>query len=188
MVGAIIILSLVLVYCLYSFFKNKDLFEKVKWCVSSDSLLRMRDQILYVQDGLCLDEKYRVSSDEWDAINDILQSYQKDLIQKYFNGFLLNGKFVVDVWFVTTLRDFLGKHQLETTFSGNEMHTTKNYESHGTLGVAIYVLTDYAVAYNKLYYISCLYYLKLNKVVGEDAIAKEIREAIDNREIKVSRE
>ena len=117
-------------------------------------------------------------------------------MQKYFNGHLLNGKYVEDVWFVTTLRDFLEKHQSETTFNDNEMYTVKNYKSHGTWGVdlftATYVLTDYAVVYNKLFYISWLYYLKLHKVVGEEKlgviITNGIREAIDNGEIKVSRD
>ncbi len=195
MIGVIIILSLILVYCLYTHFKNKDLFEKVKWCVTSDSLIRMKDQILRLQYELEIDDKYRITETEIDIVIGILQGYQKALIQEYFNGSLLNGKFVADAWFVTTLGDFLGKHQLETTFNGNEMYTTKDYEAHGCWGMdlftATYVLTDYAVAYNKLFYISWLYYLKLHKIVGDEKvgviIANGIREAIDNGEIKVGR-
>lgn len=195
MIGAIIILSLVVVFLLYSHFKKKDLFEKVKWCVSSESLSNMRDHVLRLQYRLDLDEKYRITEDEIDIVVEILRSYQKDLIQKYFNDSLSNYRWTEDSCFVITLGDFLRKHELEKEFNGNVMYTVKDYKSHGTWGLplftATYVLTDYAVTYHKLYYITQQHFLKLYKIIGEDKVgvrmAEGIREAIETREIKVGR-
>ena len=184
MIWAIIILALVVVFLLYNHLKKKDLFEKVEWCVSSDSLFRMLEQILYVQDRLCLEEKYRVAIDEWDAIRDILQSYQKYLIQKYFNDSLPNYGWTKDICFVITLGDFLEEHQYEKNFNGNDMYISQTSN-------ASYELTDYAVAYQKVYYIAQLYYLKLYKICGRNTIgvirAEETRKTIENREIAADR-
>lgn len=203
MINVIIILSIVVVflsYNLYGYYKKNKLLKKVKWCVTRDSFSRtaperkMRDHILRLQWKLSLDKKYMITEEEFSAITDILKEYQQDLIQKYFNDTLPNYNHTEEVCFVITLRDFLEKHQCDTAFIGNEMYTIKDHKTYGTWGVtsfsATYVLTDYAVTYNKLYYISQLYFLKLYNIVEQDKLgvieARAIKEAIDNRELKVN--
>ncbi|MBE6618414.1 MAG: hypothetical protein E7626_01360 [Ruminococcaceae bacterium] len=182
-------------------FSFSSKFENVKWCVYYDSFrkerpeVRMRDHILYLQRELSLDEKYRITKDEFPIIADILKCFQQDLIQKYFNGSLPSYKYTDEICFVINLNAFLDKNECEKDFNGNEMYTTKNYKEYGTYGMtsfsATYELTDYAVTYHKLYYITQLYYLKLYNIVDKDKLgvrcAEIIKEAIDNRELEVSR-
>lgn len=203
MTKVIIIMVAVIAFLSYKFYescKEKALFKKVKWCVTCDSFSgtaperEMIKHIFYLQGNLSVEKKYRITEDEYYIIIDILKSYQQNLIQRYFADTLPNDNHDNRAYFVITLRDFLEKHQCDTTFNGEEMYTTKDYKSYDTWGVtsfsATYALTDYAVTYNKVLYISQLYFLRLYNIVGESKLgvisANTTKEAIDSREIKVN--
>lgn len=192
----IVFLLLAVIFLLYRQFKRHFLFEQVKWCVSSDSMCNMRDKMLSLQRELDLDDKYRITSDEANVVAEILESYRKDLVRKYFDGVLSNCRFVEDVSFVIALNDYLEMMKLEIErgreFNGHEMYTIKGYQSHSSCGeeqfTRTYALSDYAVTFCKLYYISQLYFLRIYKIVEENTIgvlrAEEIKKEIDTREFR----
>lgn len=199
MTELIIFMSMVIVFLSYNFYgyyKKNQLFKKVKWCVCDSFSIeqKLRDYILITQQKLSLDTNYRITRDEFSIIGDILKSYQQDLIQKYFAETLPNDKHDNVAFFILTLGDYLEKHQCDTTFNGNEMYIVKNRKTYDTWGVtsfsATYFLTDYAVTYNKLRYITQLYFLKLFNIVGEEKLgvisANATKEAIDSGELQVN--
>lgn len=185
----------------YEYYKANNLFEKAKWCVSytqpyeRTSEIKLRDTILHLQRKLSLGEKYLITESELDIVSGILQSFQQDLIQKYFNGLLSNCKFSNADFFIIKLNEFLKKNQCEDSFNGNEMHAeVKNYKSYGTWGMtsfsATYVLTDYAITYYKVLYITQLQHNELLAITNSNTFAFQTAEAtkraIDTREIDVN--
>lgn len=154
-----------LVYKLHGFYKEQDIFDKVKWCVHYDSLhrespeARMRDHIFNLQHELSLDEKYRITKGELDATNEILLYFRQDIIQKYFSGHLIPSKSTAEVSFIVTLDDCLASPQYEQKFRDN-------------------------ITYHKLHYISQLYCLKLYNITGKEKLgvryAEATKETIDN--------
>lgn len=194
LIGLSVLVVSFLIYQFYQQCKDKSLFKKVAWCVTSNSLRRMLDRILYLQYELEIDEKYKIANDECSVITDILKTYREDLVQKYFNDSLPTYKFIEEVCFVLTLGSYLEKHQCDITFNDNEMYTVKDYKTYGTWGVtsfsATYALTDYAVTYHKLLYITQLYYLKLYKIDDRNKlgviVAETTKGAMDNRELEVN--
>jgi hypothetical protein len=161
MIIAVIVLAVIVVYLMYNNYKEKNLFKKVKWCVYNDSFrkerpeVRMHDQIFHFQNELSLDEKYRITIHELDAINGILLHFRQDVIQEYFSSYYQKLGFS----FENNLRDFLETHQDEYEFKNN-------------------------ITFHKLYYILQLYYLKLHNIVDDNKLgvikAKAIKESIDD--------
>ena len=188
----LIIVVAFLVYLIYKYYKSNDLFKKVKWCISYDSFsvkpkTKMLYQIIDLQQEMSVEEKYSITKEEADIVIKILESFQQDLVQKYFDEVLpYDCKVTEKVYFVISLNKFLKKHQCKKEFNGNEMFTSKNYKEYGTWGVtsfsATYVLTDYAVTYYKLLYITQLYYNKLLNINNTNTTKK----ALDTREIDVN--
>ena len=182
MTELIIFMSMVIIllsYNLYRYYKKNKLLEKVQWCVCDSftgmrSENKLRDYIILSQQKLSLDTNYRITKDEFSIIEDIFKNYQQDLIQKYFAETLPNDNHNNVTFFILTLGDYLEKHQCDTTFNGNEMYIVKERKTYGTWGVtsfsATYLLTDYAVTYNKLLYITQLYFIKLFNIIGEEKL------------------
>ena len=226
MIAIIIILILIVVFLshkLYEHYKERDLFNKVAWCVTEDSNmyrcnLRLIDWLRSVpfystkkkppdcflpnSDKLFpIHEKYFIQGDEeYNIAKEILKQYQRDLIQKYLSGKLSTDpsirKLTEAEYFLFTLQEFLEKHECETTFNGNEMYKIKDYKSHGNWGGplfdATYELTDYAVVYHKIYYITEMYCLTLREnSLDTNSLSfiktEETKKVIDTREMKVSR-
>lgn len=187
-------------YMCYDRYKRNDIFKKVKWCISYDSFnnteadRKMYTHILRLQHQLSIGERYRITNDESDIIIEILHSFQQDLIQRYFNDSLTSCKYIEEVFFTISLMEFLEKHQCKQTFNGNEMHTPKNYQEYGTWGAtsfsATYVLTDYAIIFYKLLYITQLYCNKLLNITDTNKLgfitAETTKVAIDTRHIDVN--
>lgn len=164
LIGIISILLLVavpLVYKLRAFYKEESIFEAVKWCVFYDSFrkerpeFRMRNFIFDLQHKLSIDQRYRITKDEIDAINEILLRFRQEVIQEYFSGHYQKLGFS----FEENLTDYLYEHQDEQEYR-------------------------YNITYHKMYYILQLNYLKLHNVVGEDKIgvrsANATKETIEN--------
>ena len=158
---ALVLLGAYLSYKLYEDYKEKRLFESVRWCVYFDSLrkerpeVRMRTRIFQLQRELSLDARYLITKDELNAITEILLCYRQDVIQEYFNGSYQKAGFA----FETSLSYYLEKHQYEYEYRDN-------------------------ITYHKMYYILQQYDLKLNNIVDEDKLgvimAKATKETIDN--------
>lgn len=160
----IVLLVPLFLYVLYKYVMEKSLKEKIAWCVVDDSSIRNMMTLLdYIHNAqISVEEKYRIGECEEDFILEILQVYQQELIQHYFNGYLLNyWNLTSKDFFFKTLTIFLLEHTNHTFFNGNELKTNKNQ------------LTDYGVAYYKLYYISQLYCLKLyGENLSPDSVAR----------------
>lgn len=187
----------ILSYMCYDRYKRNDIFKKVKWCISYDSFnkteadRKMHIHILRLQHQLSIGERYRITDDESDIVIEILHSFQQDLIQKYFNDSLASCKYIEKIFFTISLMEFLEKHQCKETFNGNKMHTTKNYKSYGDVSFsATLVLTDYAIIYYKLLYITQLYCNKLLNITDSNKLGFQMAEttkvAIDTRHIDVN--
>lgn len=166
MIVAVIFLSLIVVYLIYGNYKEKRIFENVKWCVYYDSFhrerpeVRMHYYIFHLQHELSIDEKYRVSVTEVDAINEILLTFRQDVIQEYFNGSYQKNRISFErEFFELVLCDYLRVHQDDTEFRNN-------------------------ITYHKMYYILQIHYLKLNNIVDDSKLgviwAKATKETIDN--------
>ena len=190
----------------YSYFRHQKIFNNVKWCITNHKNafsaedrrceLKLRNTILRLQDELAINKEYRIIDAELNFVIDIIHGYQDDLVQKYFNGYAFSYlNLSEEEYYIATFNDFLQKHECERTFNGNEMYTTKDYQSYGIYGTpsftAKFVLTDYAVTYHKLCYITQLKCIKLHgKPISNNSIAnlslESFRKAIDTREIEVS--
>ena len=136
----LVLIIILLSYKLYECHAKKAIFDNVKWCVFYDSSssfnnvrpeLRQRGYIIHLQTETALEEKYRIVESDFDGVNEILKSYQQDLLQRYFRGYApAYKKLSEEEYFIVTLWDFLQRHQYEDR------------------------LTDYTVTYQKLSYIS----------------------------------
>lgn len=143
----LLFIAIPLVYKLCIFYKEKNIFKAVKWCVYYDSFhnerpeVRMRDHVLRLQYELYLDQRYRITIDEINVINEILLRFRQDVIQEYFSGTYQKLGFS----FETDLKYYLEKHQYECEYRDN-------------------------ITYHKVYYILQLHYLKLNNIVDNDKL------------------
>ena len=153
--AGLIILSVfsmgIIFYMCYDRYKRNSIFEKVKWCVSYDEYssfypnyvkpeLRQRGYIIHLQTEMPLEAKYRITESDYDGVNEILKSYQQDLLRKYFKGHAPDyRKLSEDDYFIVTLCDFLQRNQSKDIF------------------------TDYTITYQKLSYISTYHQKNINK-------------------------
>jgi hypothetical protein len=191
----------------YSYFRHQKIFNNIKWCIASSQNaasaedrrceLKLRNTILRLQEELAINKEYKIIDAEFGFVIDIIHGYQNDLVQKYFNGYALNYlNLSEEEYYIATFNAFLQRHERERTFNDNEMYTVKDYKSYGTWGNPLfdakYVLTDFAVTYHKLYYITQLKCIKLHgRPINNNSIAnlslENSKKAIDTREIEVSR-
>lgn len=156
----------------YSIFSHPKIFEKIKWCIANDPGsynienqrcgLKLRNAIARVQSQLSIDTKYKITLGEKELVDKIISAYQQNLIQEYFRGFAVNHPFSNVDYFVITFQEFLERSKDEATFSGETMFIPKSYNESDI----VYELTDLAITYNKLYYISSL---KALQICGQTA-------------------
>lgn len=191
----------------YSYFQHQKIFSDVKWCIANNPNsissedqrcdLKLRNAILRLQEELSITKEYRIVEDEFDFVIDIIHCYQNDLAQKYFNGFALNYRNLSEEeYYIVTFNAFLERHECERTLNDNEMYLTKEYKSYGSWGAPLfdakYDLTDFAVTYHKLYYITQFKCIKLHgKPISNNSVAnlrlEASKKAITTREIEVSK-
>lgn len=124
MLDFLIAFSVAMVFlCIYLISKchahsvEKELFEQVGFCVSSDSTLyrvnlSLIDYVHNAQIDLNIPQQYRIAGSEERAIvEDILCEFQADLIQRYFAGRLhpVHGRYAIPEkeYFMYVLCDFL---------------------------------------------------------------------------------
>lgn len=155
--------------------QRKQLHALVSWSIIADHPfgdisgheLPLWSYISNTQIRLNIPQEYRISSDiEWGWIKEIIDEYKKDLVLSYMKCKLtiIKRKNVIsgEAYFMNALRSFLKEHQCNHDFLGYEMHKERlEYRRYGDWGGpcydATYSLTDFAIAFHKLYYIAYLY-------------------------------
>lgn len=207
--AAIILLALICYafYRLHQYRQEKELFDLVAWCVTTDyqSIGSVRpglDLCHYIGNAQVdqkLPSEYCIHGDtEWQFTKEILKEYQRDLTQSYFNSSLspkaIKSKYSIhgDHYFMFSLCSFLGAHQCEYEFLGHDMHQERLvYKSYGHMCFdATYSLSDFAIVYHKLYYIvynSC----KESKIFNPNEASyqhpDDIKKILDTKQIEISR-
>lgn len=156
--------------------------------------------VLNAQYNDSVDHKYRIIEEsEKQFLGEIIEEYQKDIMRSYFKGHmkLIKSKYVVngEDYFLISLCGFLKEHQCDEKFLGHDMRKERlEYKRYGDWGGpcydATYAITDFAVVFNKLYYITYLH-CKNSKIAnpsGNDFYNdKFIKEILDTRQIQISR-
>ena len=187
--------------------RNRKLRDLVSWCVVKEKygelLVHAHDLPLwaYIKNAQIksLAKEYHISGDEeWAFVKEILEEYQRDLIQSYFKGHLslMKSKYEIDgeVYFMFSLYAFLSEHQCEYEFLGHDMHKERlEYKHYGDWGGPLfdakYEQTDFAVVLHKMHYVTYMYCREseiLKNFVPEwnEKILKEI---LDTKQIQISR-
>lgn len=172
------LLILLLSYCiheLYSYKQHSQLYYLVGWSVttnysSAPSIrpgLDLIDYIYRAQRNLGIHADYCFSSQsELDTVALLLKEYQRSLSQKYFNGHLLPPKYKKPIsgeqYFMYMLCNMLKHHQCDSHYMNHDMHAKRlSYVEGGLWGIqnydATYSLSDFALTYHKLYYVTYLF-------------------------------
>ena len=147
-----------------------------------------------------IDKKYRITEEaDKKYVIEIIEEYQKDIMRSYFKGHmkLIKSKYAVSGkdYFLIALCGFLKDHQCDDKFLGHDMRKERlEYKHYGDWGGpcydATYSLTDFAVVFNKLYYITYMY-CKNSKITNPNGNCfsneKFIQEILDTKQIQVSR-
>lgn len=172
---AILVIACILVYQIMKKIKEntkeKRRKEVVAWCVNEPNRYRdylyLWEYISNAQIKLNLLQEYRISTDEeWDLAKEIIKGFQKDITRKFFSNQLSlpTSKYVIsdETYFMYLLQEYLEQHQFDIEFLGYNMYKeTISYKSYGSWGGplydATYALTDFAVVFQKIYYISYIH-------------------------------
>lgn len=187
----------------HKYSQEQQLRDLIAWSVSADNHSRcnlsLSEYIGNAQIKLSLPQECRISgSVEMDYMKEILTEYQKDLSQSYFKGRLrlIKSKYVVrgETYFMFALYAFLSDHQCDYQFLGHDMHQeTVSYKRYGDWGGplfdATYSLTDFAVVYHKMHYITYMY-CRGNDILRDfvpEWNEKNLKEILDTKQIQISR-
>lgn len=206
-----LIVAIILVVIIESYFiikkvhelsKQKRLNELVAWCVTTNSNeyrnnLSLLDYIKNAQNKYCTTSELKIATDEWDSVKLLIESFQNDTTQDYFCKHLKNPPPKIDgeSYFMCLLQEYLDKHQCDHYFLDNKMHketlSRKDYGSWGgQLYDATYSVTDFALVFHKLYYISymfCKNSTKINPNMEYFTCEKSIEDVITSKTISISR-
>ena len=109
----------------------------------------------------------------------------------------MKSKYVIsgEEYFMFSISNYLEEHQCDYQFSSHDMHKeTISFKSYGSWGGPLYdaeyALTDFAIVYHKLYYISLLY-CQSNDVINpkkkEYSVCAAVKEILDKKTIQMSR-
>jgi hypothetical protein len=184
---------------------RKKLHHIVSWCASEDAglyrgNLNLWQYVSNAQLALKIPKEFRLNTDEeWLVVKNILREFQKVVMQEYLKEetTIPTSKYVIDekTYFFYWLMEYLEKHQCDTSFIGYDMHKEViEYKQYGSWGGQLfdakYALSDFALAFHKLYYIACLH-CKTSKALnpkGEILYNDEsIKEILISKEISISR-
>lgn len=118
------------------------------------------DEIYSIQNNLSfLDERAMINIDERKNISEILETFRVEMMRYYFSDdYSLPpkwNKMNERDYFMCYLGTYLEEHECDYEFCGHEMHDSVVEGS--TFGAMTYRLSDFAVSFLKLYYLSSLY-------------------------------
>lgn len=199
---AIVIIAYFVIRKAMELSEQKHLNELVAWCVTDNSNeyrnnLSLLDYIKNAQIKYCTTPELRIVADEWDTVKLLIENFQNDTIQNYFCKHLKMPPKKIDgeSYFMCLLQEYLEKHQCDSYFLENKMHmetvSRKDYGSWGgQLYDATYSITDFALVFHKLYYISymfCKNSTKLNPNMEHFTCEKSIEEVIASKTISISK-
>lgn len=170
--------------------KERKLRELVSWSAIGDYcptvgrysyVHELLIAVLNAQHTASIDKKYRITEAEKQYVIEVIEAYQKDIMQSYFKGNIIKikSKYAVDGedYFMFALYVFLSDHQNDDKFLGHEMYS-----------ISTYVLTDFAVVVHKMHYITYVYCRRseiLRRLVPEWN-EKNLKEILDANQIQVS--
>lgn len=196
----------------------KSLQQKISWCATKDSHL-YRDfslltyleclsknadcnyQFPFVKKMRPINNRYILDSDEEREIaKQILDIYREDLCERFLaNRLSINiAPNLKDAeYFVLSLKCFLEEHQCDFDIRGIEMHTqTIHHQDYGCWGGplydATYEISEFAIVYHKLLYITQEYHLAMQKdLTNEESIyhnaIQNTQNIINTKQIKITR-
>lgn len=154
--------------------------------------------ILNAQYNTAINQKHRITEDEKKCVIEIIEEYQKDIMRSYFKGQLkiIESKYAIsgENYFMLALYSFLSEHQCDYEFLGHDMHKERlEYKRYGDWGGpcydATYSLTDFAIVFHKMHYITYMYCK--NSEILKDKVPSwnenNLKEILDSNQIQVSR-
>lgn len=159
--------------------------------------LSLIDYLKNAQNDLKLSDEYKVfGREEWSYAEKIIEEYQKYVLDKYFSDELYfpKSKYVIrgNDFFMFKLQYYLDCHMCESYFGDYDMHERilkRNGNSY-TFSDTTYLLTDFAIVFVKLYYIS-FSYCKQSKIMSSHLNPfmdlKEIENTISTKKLEVHR-
>lgn len=199
-----VVLCIYLCYQLHQYVKAKKLKKLVAWCTMDDSQkfrggLKLYQHVNNAQLHNVATEYHIHGETEWEFTNEILFSYAKYLAEQYFDDrlYIPKSKYVVrgEDYFMFTLCDYLSMHECDYEFCGHSMREkTLSFKNHGMWGGPLFdakfALSDFAIVYHKLYYISYMFCKSspiLNQTGGSYRSDDELRTILDTKQIEISR-
>lgn len=184
---------------LREFYRDKSLRELVAWSVTGGGGIPLWSKVSNAQIKHKLSKEYCIAGDEeWDYAKEIIDEYRKDLTQSYFKGHLkvIKSKYVVqgEEYFMFARYAFLSDHQCDYKFLGHDMHIdTVSFNRYGNWGGplydATYSLTDFAVVFHKMHYITYMY-CRGSEILKPFVPAwneENLKEILDTKQIQISR-
>lgn len=183
----------------YEYSKSQALKNMVSWSVTGGDGIPLWTKVSNSQINLKLSAEYCITGDEeWAYAKEIIEEYKQDLMRSYFRGnlIIIKSKYAVsgENYFMAALYAFLSDHQCDYEFLKYDMHkervSYKEYGSWGgTLFDATYSLTEFALVFHKMHYITYMYCRRndiLNGYVPEWN-EKNLKEILDTKQIQLSR-
>lgn len=183
---------------LMEFYRDRSLRELVAWSVTGGAGIPLWSEISNAQIKHKLSKEYCIAGDEeWGYAKEIIDAYRKDLIHSYFEGHLkvIKSKYVIRGadYFMLALYAFLSDHQCDYKFLGHDMRKERleyyRYGDSSPLFDATYALTDFAIVFHKMHYITYIY-CKTNDALRDfvpEWNEKNLKEILDTRQIQISR-
>lgn len=192
---------------LRKYYQEKKLRELVSWSVIGDYCPTLgrysyNSELLFVivnaQYEYGIKKKYCIAEKtEEEYMREIIEEFQREMARSYFKGEHKTVKSKYVIWgkhyFMYSLQSFLSKHQCDDKFLGYDMREERiSCEEYSCDGYkSTYTLTDFAVVYHKMYYISHVF-CKNCKPLIESNLAlpfdneKNIAKILNTKQIELS--
>jgi hypothetical protein len=210
MAEVIIVMVIVIAFLSYKFYeshKEKELRKLVSWSVIGDYCPTLNSYsynrelfitIMNTQHKYGIKKKYCITEEtEEEYMREIIEEFQKEMARSYFRGVLktVKGKYTIreEHYFMLSLFCFLTKHQCDSKFLGYDMHKERvSFKDYGNLNFdATYTLTDFAIVYHKMYYITRVFYNNCKPLIESNLALpynneKAIEEILNTKQIELS--
>lgn len=181
------------------FSREKKLREYVSWHFTGYDGIPLWAEISNVSSKLELSAEYWIVDRDNEFVDVILDGFKKDLTECYFRGCLRLLKSKQEVrcrdYFLIALCGYLKEHRFDYNFLGYDMRKemiSRNPRdiTTGSGSERTYILTDFAIVYHKLYYITYMFCKnsQITNPCGEDFHNDNyIKEILDTGRMTVSR-
>jgi hypothetical protein len=145
-----------LIYIGVKYYKQKRLFEFAAWPVTSP-IRDLVGEIEMAESRYSIPPQYRINkATEQDFVEEILREYRAYILTLYFRKQLKLIKNKYELWhadyFMATLHDFLSAKRDSYMFSDHFLYRSKNVGNETK-----HIMTDFGIAFYKLYYIAHVY-------------------------------